>query len=267
MMTDDNKTKSLSTERFNQFAAGYVTNQNHAKVSELDRLIAIAEPQNDWVVLDVATGGGHTALKFAPYVKQVIATDLAPEMLKTAQGFITEQGAANVDVRNVEFKIADAEHLPFEAETFNLVTCRIAPHHFPNVAEFVRESTRVLKPGGTLLVQDQVSPGDYAAARYTDAFEKLRDPSHYRVLSELEWVATFQAAGLAVFHTEQLTKRHDLVHWAKMQGNNEVDIERLQVLLQVAPEKATEWMDAEKIGTPEATFLNHHVIIAGRKAN
>jgi ubiquinone/menaquinone biosynthesis C-methylase UbiE len=251
----------MSRERFGQYAAGYVTNQTHAKGSELDRLIEIAQPQPDWMALDVATGGGHTALKFAPYVKHMTSSDLTPQMLEEARVFITGQGIANVD-----FKLADAEDLPFDNAAFDLVTCRIAPHHFPNVQRFIDEAARVLKPGGLLLVQDQVSPEDYDAARYVDAFEKLRDPSHYRVYGETEWVNLFQSAGLTVEHTEQLSKRHELVHWARMQGNTDADIERLQVLLRVAPPAAAEWMAAQHIGTPEATFANHHVIIAGRKA-
>ncbi|MBZ0303674.1 MAG: class I SAM-dependent methyltransferase [Anaerolineae bacterium] len=253
--------KSLSQERFGQYAAGYVTNQTHAKGSELDRLIAIAQPQSDWVALDIATGGGHTALKFAPHVARVTASDLTPLMLEEARAFISGQG-----VTNVEFRLADAESLPFEDTAFDLVTCRIAPHHFPNVQQFVQEGARVLKAGGLLLVQDQVSPEDYDAARYVDAFEKLRDPSHFRVYGETEWVNLFVAAGLTVEHTEQLVKRHDLVHWARMQGNTDEDIERLQVLLKVAPPAAAAWMAAGHIGTPEATFANHHLIIAGRKS-
>ena len=108
--------KSLSRERFGQFAAGYVTNQTHAKGSELDRLIEIAQPQPYWIVLDVATGGGHTALKFAPHVAQVIASDLTPQMLEEARTFITGKGIANV-----EFKLADAEDLPFEDGRFDVV--------------------------------------------------------------------------------------------------------------------------------------------------
>lgn len=252
--------KSMSRERFGQYAVGYVTNQTHAKGSELDRLIEIAQPQPNWMALDVATGGGHTALKFAPYVRQVTASDLTPQMLEEARAFITGQGMTNVD-----FQLADAEDLPFEDAAFDLVTCRIAPHHFPNVQQFVHEAARVLKPGGLLLVQDQVSPEDTDAARYVDAFEKLRDPSHYRVYGETEWVNLFQNAGLTVEHTEQLSKRHELVHWARMQGNTDADIERLQVLLRVAPPAAAEWMAAQKVGTPAATFANHHLIIAGRK--
>ncbi len=254
--------KKLSRERYSQFAAGYVTSQGHAKGSELDRLVAIAQPQSDWRVLDIATGGGHTALKFAPHVAHVIASDLTPKMLEKAAAFIADQGVTNVD-----FKEADAENLPFDAAQFDLVTCRIAPHHFPNAQQFVHESTRVLKPGGLLLVQDHVLAEDESAAAYADHFEKLRDPSHHQAFTEAQWRAMFAAAGLVVEHTEQLIKRHNFLDWAQRQGNSPELIAQLEGLLRNAPPLAQEWLLAEQIGTPDASFVNHHIIIAGRKTS
>src|SRR5690349_6361465 len=111
--------KAHAQERFGQFAQGYVESKVHSSGGDLDRLVELAQPQPDWVMLDVATGGGHTALKFAPLVKKVVALDLTPQMLEAAEKFITSKG-----VTNVEFKQGDAESLPFETNTFDLVTCR-----------------------------------------------------------------------------------------------------------------------------------------------
>ena len=134
-MTDAQDSKSLSQARYTQFADGYVTSETHASGSDLDRLIAIAQPAPHWHALDIATGGGHTALKFAPYVAHVIASDLTPRMLESARRHIVDdKGAANVS-----FREADAEDLPFECDRFDLVTCRIAPHHFPDAQRFLRE--------------------------------------------------------------------------------------------------------------------------------
>ena len=259
MGTSDDS-KSLAYERFGRYAQRYVTSKDHAQGAELDRLIEIARPQPDWVVLDVATGGGHTALKFAPYVAHVIATDLAPKMLEAARTFITGEG-----VENMEFKRADAEHLPFDPEAFNLVTCRIAPHHFTGCFRFVRESARVLKPGGLLVVQDHVLPNSEDAGRYADAVEKLRDPSHNRAHTEPEWRGMFEDAGLTVVHTEQLIKRHDFSLWTERQGCSPEIIARLITMMQEAPDAAAQWMQLRAIGTPHASFVNHHIIIAGRK--
>ena len=146
-MADSQDSKSRSKARYSQFAQGYVTSQTHAKGDDLERLVEIAQPQSDWEMLDVATGGGHTALKFAPHVRHVWATDLTPKMLQAAEDHLRSKGTENVDI-----KLADAEDLPFTDGIFDLITCRIAPHHFPDCAKFVQEGARVLKPGGLLLV-------------------------------------------------------------------------------------------------------------------
>ncbi len=256
-----NDSKSLSRKRYARFAEGYVTSKTHAKGTELDRLVEIAQPQPDWTVLDVATGGGHTALKFAPLVAQVIATDITPEMLAGAEAYILYWG-----VENVTFKPADAEDLPFEAETFDLVTCRIASHHFTDCARFVREGARVLKSGGLLLVQDHVLPEDKPTARYVDAFERVRDPSHNRAYAESEWALMFRVAGLEVEYTTQIIKYHEFLPWAERQGCTPDVIERLVNMMAQAPAAVVKWMQPRDFGMPKkATFFNRHIIIAGRK--
>ena len=96
-MTNTQDPKSLSQARYTRFADGYVTSETHAHGSDLDRLIAIAQPQAHWQALDIATGGGHTALKFAPRLAHVIASDLTPRMLEKARRHIVgDKGATNV---------------------------------------------------------------------------------------------------------------------------------------------------------------------------
>ena len=253
--------KSLSLQRFTKFAQNYVSSEAHAKGYDLNRLIEIARPRPDWVVLDIATGGGHTALKFAPSVARVIAIDITPGMLGAAEAHLAGKG-----IENVAFELADAERLPFKDNSFDLVTCRIAPHHFADCLSFVRQAARVLKKGGVLLVQDHVLPEDEGSARYVDAFERRRDPSHHRAYSESEWVGFFRAAGLKVEHMEQIAKRHALIPWAQRQGCEPVVIERLERMVEQAERSVREWMQPHDWGTREASFANRHIIMAGRKA-
>jgi SAM-dependent methyltransferase len=255
-----NDSKKLSKERFGVFAESYVASKTHAEGADLDLLLDMAQPQSDWHALDIATGGGHTALKIAPHVKSIVASDLTPRMLEKASEFITSK-----DINNATFEIADAENLPFEDARFNLVTCRIAPHHFPDGSKFVREAARVLKDGGLFVVQDQMLAEDKDVALIADGFEKLRDPSHNRAFSRTEWIAMCEAAGLTVERVEQVVRRHNFIHWAQMQGCPDDTIAELDAMLANASDDTKAWMQPEVWGTPEATFVNHHIIIAARK--
>src|SRR5947207_11761367 len=91
--------KDAVRQQYGAHAEAYVTSPVHAKGASLSRLVELTRPQPDWIVLDVSTGGGHTALAFAPHVRQVIAADLTPEMLAAAEKHAREQGATNIEYR------------------------------------------------------------------------------------------------------------------------------------------------------------------------
>jgi ubiquinone/menaquinone biosynthesis C-methylase UbiE len=260
-MNPENNIKAQVQARFGQYAQGYVESESHASGADLDRLIELAQAQPAWIILDVATGGGHTALHFSPHVKQVVAADLTPKMLQAAETFIAGQGASNV-----AYSAGDAEQLPFADGVFDLVTCRIAPHHFPDCFRFVQECARVLKVGGRLLVEDHVLPDDARAGKYVDSFERLRDPSHARAFAVYEWQGMFLDAGLAVEHIETLSKSNNkLFPWAERQGCTPAVIERLQLMLAQAPAAVAEWLHPQYASTPDAMFDHHYIIIMGKK--
>ena len=252
--------KQTTQARFARAAAHYVADSTFRQAAELTRMVEIIKPQSGWHMLDVATGGGHTALAFAPHVSRVNASDITPAMLTAARDHVQ-----SLDVSNVYFCVADAENLPFADNLFDLVTCRIATHHFPDVFRFMQNAARVLKPGGHLLIQDHLGHDDKRVTQYTDAFQRLRDPSHVRVFPDYMWRGLFLDVGLQVDHTERLQKRHELLPWAKRQSCPPDVIERLQVLLLRAPEAVKAWMQPEYAGTPYATFSDWHLIISGRK--
>jgi ubiquinone/menaquinone biosynthesis C-methylase UbiE len=149
--------KARVQDYFSRTAASYVTSVSHRTGGDLNRLIELGEWNPQQQAIDIATGGGHTARAVAPHVAQVMVTDLTPVMLETAQAFLQSEG-----ITNVQFQVADAENLPFPDNSFDRATCRIAPHHFPNVARFAREVARVLKPGGIFLLIDNIAPKDPA---------------------------------------------------------------------------------------------------------
>lgn len=200
--------RSLSQEQFGANAAGYLTSKPHAQGKSLDRMVTLSAPQADWRVLDVATGAGHTAYAFAPHVARVWATDITDEMLAVVRGEVEKRGLANVRVSH-----AKAEALPFEDATFDLVTSRIAPHHFESIPRFLAEARRVLKPGGTLTIVDNVVPAGSVGA-YVNAFERFRDPSHLRAWTMPEWRDAIAEAGFTLRHDEELHKTMEFDSWA-----------------------------------------------------
>jgi ubiquinone/menaquinone biosynthesis C-methylase UbiE len=260
-MPASDQLKRHAQARFAQFAQHYVTSASHAKGADLDRLLELAQPQPTQRMLDVATGGGHTALKFAPRVARVIAFDLTPKMLVSARAFVS-----GLEISNITFAAGDGENLPFARESFDRVTCRIAPHHFPDSFRFIQECKRVLAPGGLLLVEDYLAPDDERAARYVNAFERLRDPSHHRTYADYEWRGMFLDADLTVELAETLVKTDTkLVPWAERQGCPPDIVERLQVMLAQAPAAVAEWMRPQCVGTADASFDHHYLIIVGSK--
>ena len=201
--------KSLVQEQFGKTAATYLTSKPHAKGKSLERLVALTAPQKDWRVLDVATGGGHAAYAFAPHVARVWATDITQEMLDLVKAEAKKRGHANLRTAT-----AKAEALPFEDDTFDLVTCRIAPHHFDSIPDFLAEVHRVLKPAGLFALVDNVVPPG-SVGDYVNAFERFRDPSHLRAWTMQEWRDALAAAELHVTHEEEIEKSMEFKPWAE----------------------------------------------------
>ena len=180
LMTD---TYSKVRAQFGKSAAGYVSSEGHAKGAELALMVDLAG--TDIIgkrVLDIATGGGHTALAFAKAGAEVTATDLTPKMLGAAEAFVAGEGYP------MTFTQAAAEALPFESASFDIVTCRIAAHHFADPKAFLRESARLLKAGGTFMLVDNIAPTPSELARVMNHIEKVRDPSHVEAYSVATWL-------------------------------------------------------------------------------
>ncbi len=181
-------------DQFDKQAAHYDKQWNTWSEETLGWLLANAAPKPTDFVLDVATGTGFTALAFAPLVTTVIGMDVSPGMLEQAR-----KQAGERRIANAVFQEGAAESLPFGEGAFDIVTCRIAPHHFLSVEKFLEEAARVLKTGGRLALVDTAVPDDSPeAAAWQNEVEAVRDPSHVRNYTPQEWRTMAEAAGLTV---------------------------------------------------------------------
>jgi ubiquinone/menaquinone biosynthesis C-methylase UbiE len=184
-------------DSFSRVAANYTRSTFHASSERLQEVLDLAQPSPGDLALDVATGTGNTAFALAPHVRRVIGLDLTREMLEQARRIAAERSIDNVD-----WVIGDAERLPFDEDTFDVYVVRAAPHHFPDVDAFLRESLRVLKPGRAAAFVDCAPP--MPARDVLHEVEMRRDPSHVRSLTVEEWVSKLERAG---FEIESATGR------------------------------------------------------------
>ncbi|MCA1833721.1 MAG: class I SAM-dependent methyltransferase [Actinomycetota bacterium] len=199
--------------RFGASADAYAQSPGHRGGPDLDRMVELAAPAPGDDLLDIATGAGNTALAFAPHVRRVVALDMADGMIAT-----TRKRFGEAHLMNADFIVHDAEQLPFEDASFDIVTCRIAPHHFLDVERATHEVFRVLRAGGRYLVEDSAAPRDPTAASFLHDVESRRDATHVRSLTEPEWTALLKRAGFAVAAAEIFPKRHDLEAWLERGG-------------------------------------------------
>jgi ubiquinone/menaquinone biosynthesis C-methylase UbiE len=265
-------TKDLVQQQFGAHAAAYATSTVHAKGASLGRLVELVQPQPHWQALDIATGAGHTAAAFAPHVARVVASDLTDEMLGEA-----DRLARSKDFANMSAVRADAEALPFPDAGFDLVTCRIAAHHFTDVATFVAEVWRVLKAGGTFALVDNISPDaestpGFPAAELRDAalvynaFEKIRDPSHERCLGMAEWTEVLSATGFEVQTKERLPKDMEFQPWAERMGCDRLTVERLRTMLTDGSPALKAFLKPREEGGKLWFTLDEAVILARKPA-
>ena len=158
--------------------------------------------------LDIATGGGHTALWLARAGWRVTAGDVSARMLENAAKLAADAGFT------VETRLFAAEEIPFGDAAFDLVTVRVAPHHFSSPSRFVAEVTRVLKPGGHfMLIDGSVPDNDPMTEAWLHEVEKWRDPSHGRFLSRSAWEEEVRANGLELVHSQLSPMKQPDLQW------------------------------------------------------
>lgn len=115
--------------------------------SHLQALPALLDER--WTVGDLGCGTGQVACALAPFVAHVIAVDRSGEMLQAARRRVR-------DLASVEVRRGELEALPIADEELDAATLLLVLHHLPEPALALSEASRVLKPGGRLLIADML---------------------------------------------------------------------------------------------------------------
>jgi SAM-dependent methyltransferase len=193
-------------------AQAFRDSPSHREGPDLDVLVEMCEPAEGVKILDVASGGGHVARRLRDAGCIVVTLDPAPGM--------------RADV------VARAESLPFDDGSFDVVTCRIAAHHFDDVRAAVAEMARVAQR--IVVIEDNL----FVDERVEEA-ERLRDPTHVRCYSEDEWKEMLTDVGLEVERAETFERRRDVDDWLARVETPVEDGERVRELLDARIEDRT----------------------------
>ena len=247
---------------FGPNAHAYTISKGHSDANVLRKLVERVGPNVSDRVLDIGTGAGHTAIAFGPFVQNVIALDLTPQMLEEV-----ERNAAAKNVTNIEVKQGAAENLPFGEGEFDIVTCRLTTHHFADLPQAVREMGRVLKSGGKLVISDSTVPEDAVLDHQINEIEILRDPSHVRNYPEKEWRELLEGeAHLKIVEVEadyyDEGDKMDFYNWTGRIGTSAESVARLETLFREASPALKEALRIELEGEKIRFALPRITIIA-----
>lgn len=197
-----------------QFRAQAVTFTDEGFAARgLEWIVAELAPASGELVLDVAAGAAHLGRALARHVAHVSALDLTPEMLRQGQRLAAAQG-----LPDMAFLVGDATALPWTAQQFDLVVCRLALHQVADPAAVVREMLRVTRSTGRIGITDMIADDDPVVAAETNRLERLRDPSHNRTLTLTEIRGLLTGNGASITATARRDHPLDLEDWMSRTG-------------------------------------------------
>jgi ubiquinone/menaquinone biosynthesis C-methylase UbiE len=210
------------------------------------------------LVLDLACGPGILSAALAPQTEFMVGVDITPEMIRMARERCRKAG-----VCNARFLEGPAEALPFPPATFDGVVTRLSIHHVPAPHEVLREVRRVLKPDGSLILADAISSVDPSESELHNALERLRDPSHVRMLSEPDLLQVVAEAGFSPVSANRWRQHRRFDEWAAIvQGARSLgDLE--VVMRALAGAGVTAGIDLRLSGK-SLEFVHHYLLIVAR---
>jgi ubiquinone/menaquinone biosynthesis C-methylase UbiE len=160
-------------------------------------------------VLDSGCGAGALAFAVAPFVGRVTGVDLSADLVAAGSALAPA---------NCELVVGDATALPFEYGSFDIAGCMRVLHHAHRPELVVSELARVTRPGGRILIVDQLGFVDPVVSAETDRFEHARDPSHVRLLPDQDIRFLLDANDLEVLTNEVTPEQRDLERYLDLVG-------------------------------------------------
>lgn len=196
-----------------------------------------ADPEARWV--ELACGPALIAREMAPRVGSVAGFDLTPAMVEKARA---EAAAAGVE--NVGFELGDATALDLPDDSFDGAITRFSIHHIPAPVRMLEEMRRVVKPGGWVVVSDFVTDDEGEEQAWQEEIERLRDPSHWALLTPSRIEALAERIGLVPDQRREVPFVIDFEEWLNRGSGGPANAALIERLLGEAPASARSFVVA-----------------------
>ncbi len=178
-------------------------------------------------VLDMACGTGEYALFAAPKVQSVQGIDISKGMIEIAQ-----KQAGNAQLTNVAFLCHPVEHTPFETDSFSLVFCRSAFHHFVDYVTIFDEMIRCCQQGGRMSIQDIIAYPNEKVDSFFEDLEKLIDESHHKTLTKEYITSLYVQRNIPIKNTFEIEIELNLQEYLGHARQSKENRERIRSLLE-----------------------------------
>ena len=248
----------MNAGRWERAAEQYARGE-HRLGTDLGLAVEFAAPRGTERALDIGSGGGHMALALSPRVASVVLVDPVQAMLDASRRIFMEAGRGNA-----EFLRASAEQLPFESASFDIVSSRLAAHHFEDLDAAWQEVRRVLRASGTFVLIDTVAPDDPESADFLHAMETLRDSTHRHTFNRDQWVRLTESNGFQVGRTEVVKKAHEFEPWLERGGEDAATMDLVRARFASAPAAAVAALDITVRDARVVSFTDDKLVLAAR---
>lgn len=248
--TTDSHSSSIRDEFAHQ-ADSFARSPTMSLAETLDVVVdlAPADPEARWV--ETACGPGLIARALAPRVGSVLGVDLTPAMIAKARS-----EAESAGVENVEFALGDATALDIPDDTLDGAITRFSLHHIPAPVRVLEEMRRVVRPGGWVVVSDFVTDDEGEAAAWQEQIERLRDPSHWALLTPSRIEALGERAGLVPDLQREVPFVIDFEEWLGRGSGGAANAALIERLIGEAPASARSFVVSGEKGERTLSYRN-----------